>query len=54
MPTAGFESTISAGERPQSYVLDCAATGTDESDNYNVKIDNIRKTVAILTIMVMV
>jgi hypothetical protein len=24
----GFEPTISAGERPQTYVLDCAATGT--------------------------
>jgi hypothetical protein len=23
----GFEPTISAGERPQTYVLDCAATG---------------------------
>jgi hypothetical protein len=24
----GFESTISAGERPQTYALDCAAIGT--------------------------
>ena len=24
----GFEPTISAGERPQTYSLDCAATGT--------------------------
>jgi len=23
-----FESTISAGERPKTYALDCAATGT--------------------------
>jgi len=29
MPPLGFVSTISAGERPQSYVLDRAATGTD-------------------------
>ena len=29
MPPAGFEPTISAGERPQTYALDHAATGTD-------------------------
>jgi hypothetical protein len=28
MPPVGFESTISAGERPQTYALDRAATGT--------------------------
>jgi len=28
MPAVGFESTISAGERPQTYALDRAATGT--------------------------
>jgi len=28
MPQVGFESTISAGERPQTYALDRAATGT--------------------------
>ena len=28
MPQAGFEPTISAGERPQTYGLDRAATGT--------------------------
>jgi hypothetical protein len=28
MPPVGFELTISAGERPQTYVLDRAATGT--------------------------
>jgi len=27
MPLAGFEPTISAGEWPQTYALDCAATG---------------------------
>ena len=27
MPPVGFEPTISAGERPQTYALDCAATG---------------------------
>jgi len=28
MPSVGFESTISAGERPHNYALDSAATGT--------------------------
>ena len=29
MPPAGFEPTILAGERPQTYALDLAATATD-------------------------
>ena len=29
MPSVGFEPTISAGERPQTYGLDRAATGND-------------------------
>ena len=29
MPAVGFEPTISAGERPQTYALDRAATRTD-------------------------
>ena len=28
IPPVGFEPTISAGERPQTYALDRAATGT--------------------------
>jgi len=28
MPPAGFELTISAGDQPQTYAFDCAATGT--------------------------
>ena len=28
MPRVGFERTISAGERPKTYALDRAATGT--------------------------
>jgi hypothetical protein len=28
MPPVGFEPTISAGERPQTFALDRAATGT--------------------------
>ena len=31
MPRVGFEPTISAGERPKTYALDRAATGTDNS-----------------------
>jgi hypothetical protein len=27
MPTVGFEPTISAGERPQTYALDYVVTG---------------------------
>ena len=30
MPPVGFEPTISASERPQTYVLDRAVTGTDD------------------------
>ena len=29
MPPVRFELTISAGERPQTYALDRAATGTE-------------------------
>ena len=29
MPPVGFEPTIPAGERPQTYALDRAITGTD-------------------------
>ena len=28
MPPVGFETTISAGERPKTYALERAATGT--------------------------
>ena len=31
MPRVGFEATISAGERPKTYALDRAATGTGRS-----------------------
>jgi len=36
LPPAGFEHTISAGERPQSYDLDRAATGTGCVYIYNI------------------
>jgi hypothetical protein len=52
MPPVGFESTISAGERPQTYALERAATGTGTKQYYrlhkieelqtNSKIQNIR------------
>ena len=35
MPPVGFEPTISAGQRPQTYALDRVATGTDT--NYPLK-----------------
>ena len=39
MPTVGFEPTISAGERPKTYALDRAATGTGSS--YLVNVTNL-------------
>ena len=38
MPPVGFEPTVSAGERPQTYALDRAATGTGKRRNYWLKI----------------
>ena len=35
MPPVGFESMISAGERPQTHALDRAATGTGDYDTYH-------------------
>ena len=35
MPPVEFEPTISAGERPQTYALDRAATGTGNNNNNN-------------------
>ena len=37
MPRVGFEPTISAGERPKTYALDRAATGTGNA-RYNYQI----------------
>ena len=37
MPRVGFEPTISAGERPKTYALDRAATGTGNVANCNSK-----------------
>ena len=38
MPPVGFEPTISAGERPQTYNLDRAATGTGNDVNSIIKV----------------
>ena len=38
MPPVGFESTVSAGELPQTYALDRAATGTGVTNKYKGKI----------------
>ena len=35
MPPMGFEPTVSAAERPQTYTLDRAATGTGIEDKWN-------------------
>jgi hypothetical protein len=47
MRPAGFELTISAGERPKAYALDRAATGTGTfvivNVAYSVLIQNYRK-----------
>ena len=37
MPPVRFETTILAGERPQTYALDRAATGTAPSLGYTVQ-----------------
>jgi hypothetical protein len=34
MPSVGFETAVSAGERPQTYVLDRTATGTDPQPHH--------------------
>jgi hypothetical protein len=36
MPPVGFEPTFSAGERPKTYALDGAATGTGNRNEYQV------------------
>jgi hypothetical protein len=39
MPPVGFEPTISAGERPQTYASDRADTGTGYS--YDLAVENL-------------
>jgi hypothetical protein len=38
MPPVGFEATVAAGQRRQTYALDLAATGTGTEEYYNNKI----------------
>ena len=38
MPPVGFEPAISAGERPQTYALDRAATGTGNLGTYKCQL----------------
>ena len=38
MPPVGFEPTFSAGERPQTYALDRAATGTVKKYYYSLQL----------------
>ena len=40
MSPSGFEPTISAGERPQTYTLDRSVTGTGMVDMIENKINN--------------
>ena len=37
MPPVGFEPTISAGERPYTYTLDRAATGSGNNNIDSIK-----------------
>jgi len=39
MPPVGFEPTVPAGERPQTYALDCVATETEYFTVLSVKKD---------------
>ena len=41
MPAVGFEPTVSAGERPQTYTLDRAALGTGVIVSYLVNFQYI-------------
>ena len=43
MPQVGFEPIISAGERPQTYALDRAATMTSSNNNNNNNNNNNSK-----------
>jgi hypothetical protein len=40
MPQMGFEPKVSAGERPQTYVLDRAANGTGNLTKFKIVILN--------------
>ena len=38
MPWMGFEPTIAAGERPKTYALDRATTGTGKERDYRLQV----------------
>jgi len=42
MPPVVFETTISAGERPQTYALGPSVTGTDSEADRPLLIRNLR------------
>jgi hypothetical protein len=41
MPPVGFETTISADDRPQTYASDCAATGTGRKQLWKHEINRV-------------
>jgi len=51
MPPVGFELTIPAGERPQTYALDRAATETGKIAKYIVLQKNMRLQLFLLTVI---
>ena len=51
MPPVGFEPTISAGERAQTYALDRVATGTGTSHGH-ISHDNVRQNLNMLPVVV--
>ena len=50
MPPVGFEPTISAGERPQTYALDRAATGTGKDTAYSIHLTLVRAASSLILI----
>ena len=52
MPRVGFEPTISAGERPKTYALDRAATGTGILSITSIIIEFQKKKPTIATIYI--
>jgi hypothetical protein len=48
MTPVGFELTISAGERPQTYALDRAALGPAPSNNVPKKILTVQSNTAVI------
>jgi hypothetical protein len=49
MPPVGFEPTVSAGERPKTFALDRAVTGTGIHYNVQYQIIKIVSTYGIVT-----